>query len=193
MLLTEMETFYYFFLFRSYPKVAKQLHTSKANVRRKILKLEKELKFHLFAIYKKQIFFTEEGANFADYCKKMVKLGAEAYSYIESSKKHKLTTLNVYTTEKIFYDILSKKISLFKKLHPETALKIEFSPTSSIANNSQFDMYIFMGSKLHFPNTICEKIGTLENKKLFIVYRNVRFQPAKIINFLSFIQTHVFK
>lgn len=132
--------FQYIAKYENVTKAAKHFYISQSTLSRQIMALEKELGVTLFIRDNKKVELTEAGHALNDACDLFIKHMEVVIHNTQSAGKGQSGVLRIVSPGNLT-PVLSKSLSLFRELHPDTELIIESYNFNEITSAILYDIY----------------------------------------------------
>lgn len=142
----------------SFTAAAQRLAMPKANVSRKIAKLESTLGITLLERTTRSQKLTEAGKQYIAHCKRIYEEAALANAVIDKARNTVSGEIKIGASVSIGQEILKPKVTEFLSQYPELSLQLNLTNQRVDLVEGGFDMLVRIG-KLEDSNLIAKKLG----------------------------------
>jgi LysR family transcriptional regulator AphB len=147
----------------SFTKAADKLNIPKANLSRKVSRLEQDLGVTLLERTTRSQNLTEQGKLFIEHCRKIKSEIDLARSNIAQSMTEISGPLKVGTSVGVAHEILKDKVFKFLNGHPDLSLDMVLTNKRVDLVSEGYDILVRIG-KLEDSSLVAKKLGTIKRK-----------------------------
>ncbi|SET67317.1 transcriptional regulator, LysR family [Thalassotalea agarivorans] len=147
----------------SFTLAAERLGIPKANVSRRVSKLEKSLNAVLLERSTRSQHLTEAGQRFVNHCKRIQQETELAKACVSTTQTDYSGQLKIGASVSIGHEVLKSSLAQFLNLYPKINMHLSLLNRRVNFVEEGFDVVIRVG-KLDDSNLIAKKLGTVERK-----------------------------